>query len=674
MNEWWKNSMFASDDDQTDTDTGSDPLDDLVDRWEELTEPFGKVSLAMKLDQAFVREDVQEVLFLVETADEPISRDLARRCLTECMKNATPAEYAALLDSLPEGEYAGGCNPEVDWEPPKKWMADKVILHVSGTLVSLAVAHNRPEILRMLLARGHDVNCASFAATSALVNYAATALSGIPAGQTVPCSAAHVDISGVMHYRGSAFLPGMRRDSLTPLAVAILMGHEECARILLAHGAWTAENAGVGWAMNVAWREKDECYQATREAVVSYGDAATYRPVLDAMLDSSAAQFRAVLKKHSYSVEEYEQMLKGMFPGVRADFLEVENDRHWKWVCSRLNAVGKACPDALAGRWGIQTIFGCANMSGFSLDPLLPYLAGRKLDLTEVRWLPLSARQSKQMLSQLSQHCELVADRNKTKIYFATVERVRAMLRYVTFYESERTGRISDLTEAILRCGNAKLIRSSLENGTIRESAKDLLWWIQDQRAPDVCREAVLTTRRDKTQLLEDWDGPEEDFFAPDMRKSAVNVMGMTANCDPRFADWLNGSVDVPKDLLKDYQQLTVPFSGMMNFLRCSGLCAAAFCGRNEVVETLLDEVPASVDECSNGTYSVWSEGFESYLVDPALLAALGEHWDTVRLLLERGVQPHWDDPLINEFWKKKRGTDLLNEVRFQLGDCAVAK
>ena len=253
MNEWWLNN-------QADTDSDDDPLDGLVGRWETLVDSFGGANLTLKLNRALDREDIQEVLSLVKAAEEPIPRELAQRCLLVCMKHATPAEYEALLSGLPEGEYAGRFNVEVDWEAPKKWLADRAVLQGAGTLVSLAVVYDRPEILRMLLSRGHDVNCASFAATSALVHSVGGVYGSVANRQAIPCSAAHVHIRGVMCYRGGGFLTGVGRSSLTPLALAVLMGHSECAHILLEHGAWTESNASVSWTMNLAMREKDERY------------------------------------------------------------------------------------------------------------------------------------------------------------------------------------------------------------------------------------------------------------------------------------------------------------------------------------------------------------------------------------------------------------------------------
>ena len=409
--------------------------------------------------------------------------------------------------------------------------------------------------------------------------------------------------------------------------------------------------------------------------MLSYGDAADHRPILDAMTESSAAQFRAALKKYTYSVEEYEQLFQTMIMGVPIHYRgSNEEEEHWKKICSRLIMVGKVCPEALVGRLGVQIIFNCALANTLSIESLLPYLAGRKLDLTEVRWMHLPVRQCTRLIAQLARHCELVADRYQTKIRVATVERVKSLLCYVTFYESERTERISDLTAAILRCGNAKVMRSALENGTIRESSKDLLWWIREERVADICREAVLTTRRDKSLLLPDWDGAEETDFAFGVAMPMLNVMGMSAWCDRYFAECLNGSADVQKEMLKNYWDMSVTFSGLFGSLRCSGLCAAAFCGNNEVVRMILDEVPASAEEWRSGAYSVWNKGFETYLVDPALLAALSGHWDTVKLLLERGMRPNWDDPLVSELWRDQRETDLTVEVRFMLGDWAVTK
>ena len=109
-----------------------------------------------------------------------------------------------------------------------------------------------------------------------------------------------------------------------------------------------------------------------------------------------------------------------------------------------------------------------------------------------------------------------------------------------------------------------------------------------------------------------------------------------------------------------------------MSFIECTELCAAALGGQDDVIRLLLDEFSVPVDE--DGARSIWSDdmNFQTYLIDPVLAAALGGYWHTVKLLLERGARLHWDDPWVKELWAKRRGTDLYEEVRLQLGDWAV--
>ena len=665
MGEEMNDHMTMADDHLSDTEGEGDVLDSLLGRWESLTEQNRDYDIGERLNMAW---DIEDAIRIAGWAEEPIPWTAASSCLVRYIDTATPEEYAALLSCFPEGEYAGRCVVEVDWNVPGKRLV-YVRAHVQGTLVSLAVALNRPEILRILLARGHDVNSASYAATSALVR---TTGGSMKIDSGVPCSISDVHIiEAERHFRKAP-----KCNSVTPLAVAVMMGYEECARILLEHGAWTESNDSVSWAMNLGWREQDERYQTVRKIVLGHGEPSSHRPVLKAMRDSSDAQYRAALEAYTYTVEEYDQLLEQIFYDTQDSFISAEeNNSDWRKICGKMREIGKVCADALIGRWGTKLIFCGASMENFAIEPLLPYLKGRKLDVTEIPWTYFMARQSKKLIAQLSEHCELVADRCNLEIFVPSVTGLKAILRYVTFYDGPRKRPISELTQAILRCKNAKFVRTSLEKGFIRESTKDLLCWLQNDVCSELAREAVLATRRDPSQILEDWSGSIETYsYNEDLNFSIANAGGMYARCDSRFADCLNGSLEVPKDFLMNYRDISILFFDQSGMFTCTALCAAALCGHNELIKVMLDESITSPEEWKDGLYSTWDECFESRFIDPVLAAALNGHWDTVKLLLERGARLHWDDQLVREFWKQKRSTDLVEEARLHLGDWAVAR
>lgn len=665
-----------------------DPLDALTFRWDTLTETFGKTvepnwSADSPLIWALDEKNVGKVVDLVENAREPISRKMAGRCLVECMKDATPAEYAALLAGLPEGEYAGTCLVDVDWRLPKNNLADSYIVQITGTLVSHAVAWNRQDILRMLLNRGHDVDGTSFFAASSLVSFAGMRIGeGIRQQPGSSGTFSKVQIFGKFNYSEGGSWGNWAYSSITPLALAVLLGHEDCVRILLEHGAAVGGNPGVSYMMNLAWREKDKRYQSARAAVLSGEDTLCCRPVLSELTESSRKQFRSVLRRYSYTPEEYTQFFKKLHSEIWEHFVQhIALQHDWKGICGKLIEIGEVCPEMLADQQAICLIFCCGGMEGFSLELLLPFLKGRTLDLSSVPLMYPTVQTCRLLLSELSKCCELVIDRYSLAFPQGSVARLKMLLKYVTIYSGERKERISALTEAILNCNNVKLMRHSLERGVIPESTKDIICWMRENLCSDICREVVLATHRDKSRVLDNWCGSQQEEEDDFWRMTGVTVMGESAQCSPWLVPFLTGDVDAVRkkmssvgkeDIFGIHGVNRIYFQGLMNSIECTELCAAAFEGQDDVINFLLDELLVPIEEFHGGQYSVWFEDGEGVLIEPTLAAALGGHWHTVKLLLERGARLHWDDPWVNKFWKEKRGTELFEEMRFQLGDWTV--
>ena len=104
-------------------------------------------------------------------------------------------------------------------------------------------------------------------------------------------------------------------------------------------------------------------------------------------------------------------------------------------------------------------------------------------------------------------------------------------------------------------------------------------------------------------------------------------------------------------------------------------LCAAALAGQREVVELLLAH-GAPVREEIYGNLCVWNErgeeGEEETFVPfhPLLAAALGGHWEIVKLLLNRGAKWDWQDAGTQYIWKQFHEDALEDAVMRQLGGC----
>ena len=255
-----------------------------------------------------------------------------------------------------------------------------------------------------------------------------------------------------------------------------------------------------------------------------------------------------------------------------------------------------------------------------------------------------------------------------------SVELLGAFLRYVTFYYGERTRRVCWISEAILSTGNVKLIRCALEKGVIRESARDILLWLRRGFYPDACREVLLSVNRDQSALLPDWNGQEEtecDCF--DLQTFSLKTE--TVECCAECGCFLTGDLEGVEAIMqakkaKGKRRYRVELEWIFRKLFGSELCMAALGGQNDVIELLLDRYGCSLNAPIDGAYFFEDEGVA---LEAAVVAAYGDHWDTVKLLLERGASAHWDNPRVMEWWLRVRHTNLINEVRTHLGEWALS-
>ena len=139
----------------------------------------------------------------------------------------------------------------------------------------------------------------------------------------------------------------MELDGATPLALAVLMGHQACARILLEHGAWREEAPGVSQVLWMAWRQQDEAYQATRALVLGWGQP--QRPGLWALCRTcTPGQLKTVLETYTYSREELSFAARSMlvaFSHQRELWRDYADG--WRDLCHRLYLLGRVSPEAL---------------------------------------------------------------------------------------------------------------------------------------------------------------------------------------------------------------------------------------------------------------------------------------------------------------------------------------
>ena len=124
--------------------------------------------LEQRIDEEAQQGNWEEVLRLLQLTEKNVSRESAADCLIRAIHTASAQQFTAILEQMPEVEYAGCAIYGVSWIPLDQMERHlKWVVNVAGTLVMHAVASNRTDLLRILLDRGCDVNCVSPAAATA---------------------------------------------------------------------------------------------------------------------------------------------------------------------------------------------------------------------------------------------------------------------------------------------------------------------------------------------------------------------------------------------------------------------------------------------------------------------------------------------------------------------------
>ena len=671
----------------------------LLGRYRELSEdaPLTREELEERLHGEVWRGDWDEVLRLLEQFPGNVSREAAGECLCRAVEGAPPEVFEKLLDRLPRGEYAGS------WDFPAPWAPNgsarrryRWEIRVQGTLVLLAAAENRPEHLAALLARGYDVNSASPAAASALMEKfeAGIVLFGSDFSPFQPFTARPVSSLWLQRHNDEPEdIPPLQIDGATPLAAAVLFGSRACARLLVKHGAWLLESPGVSQAMWLAWRERNVDYRAAREEVLA---RSREKPVLWALgRTCSPHQLHEVLETWTYSREELSAAARRMLMDFQEQSrLWKEPKRGWEDLCHRLRQVGRACPEALCGRDVIGELLArCAREKAWGLEPFLSILEGQTLDLS---CLPCSTiwtgtQEGKNLLETLSAHCTCVMDRDGV-LPGRNEAVLRLLIKRVTFLPPAVDGGVSNLTYAILQTGNPRLIRQALRQGTIppAETTAELLDCQRQLQLPPICRALLLTVPRPglpdppKARRVEDWgprrwfaeqvppdvtalleEGDWDRWFYPLLYEGnhicRVSAVGECWEAHRIFtALCMLGETDVAARWLtylpEDPRHLDSVFCQRRQLqLMMTPLCAAALTGRTETVRLLLDHGAWAAEERC-GYPSLWlllrqEDDVRPRPFLPLAAALLGKHWETAQLLLDHGAACNLRGPEVRELW-----------------------
>ena len=671
--------------------------------------PLTQEELEDQLHTEVWRSDWQEVIRLLSVAKGGVSRKAANECAILAVQKAGVEEISAILGLLPGGEHTGCDAYLIDWSPTGEVCRRlKWDICVQGTLVMHAVAQNRPDVVRLLLDHGYDVNCASSASAAALLQDYYENIAGY-GRNFVPFHPYMARPESCVQLRKWDTTPDdicpVDWEGATPLALAILLGHAECARVLVKHGAWLEEAPSVSAAMYLFWREQDAVYQETRSVVLGAGDHARHRPVLwSAGETCSPRQLKAILDTWDYSQQELTDAARCMILGLRhqRDLWEVYTDG-WNDLCRRIYHIGRACPKAIQDKTVIgELLDSFLGWKHVTMEPLLPLLAGATLDLSElcVNVYRLDCLDAKKLISKLAEQCLLVMDRDV--IPRETPSGVlRLLLQNVTFLPPAADEGVSGLTQALLQTGDLRLIRKALQSGLIppKESTGELLYCQQALHLPSVCRTALLTTprpqsgseieapsvaemryrwfvdveQRKQLSILqkENWEACFWFSLRNSIREQTVRAAGVEWQLHKTFfATCMLGRTDIVERWLhhlspEELRNIDSLYCAEKDaFVVVTPLCAAALGGQTEIVELLLQHGALAREELSGnpGVYTTdWSDVREAKHVplNPVLAAALSGHWDTAECLLRHGASCDWNTEENQVIWRQFHQTSL---------------
>lgn len=658
----------------------------------------------------------EAVLQLLERTENDVSRETANVCLALAITEVSTEQFRRLLELLPQEEYTGCGVYGVVWCPTGEvFLHQQWKVHVQGTMLMHAVALNRPDLVKILLERGYDVNCASDGAAAALMtdfeNYASGwGRDANPYYPYTACPQSRVKVQKNPENRLE--LPFLQLEGATPLALAVLMGHAECARILTKRGAWLEESPPVSAAMYLPWRESDPGYLAACAVVRETGDRARHRPVLWAMVEHcSVRQLKTAVEIWDYTPQEMIQAARRMVLTLRfRKALWGSYADNWKDLCRRMNCMGQVCPEAVQARDVIGLLLREAmRWEDADMRLLLPVLQGGVLDISEAGELLHCLEQplARQVFETLTAHCTLTLDRDAVEPEWQP-EALKFLLKHVTFLPPVPDRGVSGLTQALLRCGDLRLIRRVLQSGLIppEESTEELLRCQQERKYPQACRSALLTTVRPRRtekicpritdtycrwfggrprnhtmHILEDADWRK--WFWPTVQRPfgirKVRAAGMELEVNHVFfAVLMEGRRDIVEPWLSvlpagELQSIESMYCEDRDVLVIvTPLCAAALAGQRDMVELLLERGaplheellghPSSFTDCDEN-----GDKWKSLSLNPVMAAALGGHWDVVKYLRGRGAECDWSGKENQYIWRQFHRGDLQETARQKL-------
>ena len=598
----------------------------------------------MRLREAVRKRNYPAAYNILNSLEEPLSGQEAGQCLAEAL-GCSPGLFASIHGACAPGEYAG----KLLWESE----TTSCFAEARGTLLLLAAAMNKPEIVKYLLRRGYDVNGASYASIQAMSTIMPPYYKGLDCYRILSSLNLGHNVS---NQYGEKVLTGQLefdQANCSPLAAAIACGSMESVSLLL------------NWP-GVKVQEDDSVCQVLLECCAGSSELACWgRPWLweqlglgnsgyferEALLsrfrlteetylrECSAREFGEWLRKTEIPPEEYAAMAERLSNGNERQYLQ------------KLRHLYRFRPEACEGTdVADNLLFHFLNVVRETqphqdLLRLWKTLSGEVRDISALSYVPTCFQNRMQaLLDLLGEGGSLRADAESPFFRHLNANELREMLRRVTFFRSWGKG-ISALGMELVRRQSLPLLREAEKRGALDGEPRDeLLAYARAVNAAPAFRAALLSLRL-----------PGEPRRSPTLRTGALLWLSSWAErSESERRAWENTAWEQPlspeetrdrvaaRFTLSD--EFTLLFGSTQRYftlereetvdgLRIRELFAAACCGRNpELLRALLPYCPLTTN-LSLRLPHVWHlQG------SPLCLAAAAGRTEQVELLLEAGA------------------------------------
>lgn len=609
-----------------------------------------KPNLAEELCNAIFCENYSAAYGVLRRLNEPLSGARASECLFHAL-SCTPRLFGEILERCEPGEYA--------WieEMPYPWLEDLLRIDVSGTILTLAAAMDRPQHMELLLEAGWDVNSATPASEQALWDIPKERM---PSGRN----------DGGIFVRNRNDLDdasmGWKIKRVTPLAAAIVCGGEKAVRTLLrCEGVKKLESAAVQRAGIVALHgspEQRACLRLalglksgaddrdgmTRELlcghaldVVAIADLCTpdeWALRLDAApcpLERLRAAAKVLLEEHTLGVlmgsDEKLSALLERFPELGRE--QEIRDGLLNVILARM--VAKQRCETLLKCWK-TACGGTRDLTGAE-DDVIDDLGA----LTAGRLRSILSKLGEGGMLRAAAESDWFAERMEDRVGDRLLD---ACLDSVDVYRATGGG-ASALAEHLLRRGNVRLLRKAAARGALRgESKEELLALLGEEKKSTTLRALVLTLPDGQVGVASARPQPKD--AAPWRRWKEMDQWNQYAFLRKMWEKPLRAETCRKRLLMKEqdkaFDDYFLWYCNDVDGMSIDSLSAAACCGRNpELLRVLVEDGIADPKKLLRGD---WINSAEAVHGTMLCVAAAAGRTEQVRLLLDMGLDPNEDD------------------------------